>query len=413
MTVLALIGCQWGDEGKGKITDYIMKDFEVVARYQGGSNAGHTVIHNGMTFRFHHMPSGILYKEKLAIMGNGMVIDCTVLRREMDDLRSEGFECKNLFVSERAHVVMPYHMRIDELEEGSRESRIGTTKRGIGPCYTSKIERSGVRVSDLVSGHSIERALRAADRRTASFGGVGIDEKSVYEYCGMARELLKPLVCDTSEVLNERIDEGKNVLLEGAQGTLLDVDHGTYPFVTSSNTVAGNAATGTGIGPNRIDEVMGVAKAYTTRVGEGPFPTEAMGEEGKRLLEKGMEYGTTTGRARRCGYLDIPILRYAKRVNGLTSIALTKLDVLEGMGKIKVCVAYERDGKEIKSLPVSLEGCEPVYEELDGWEKTFEGSLAGKARDYVDFVAREVGVKVSLVSFGGQRGATVELEKYI
>jgi adenylosuccinate synthase len=413
MTVLALIGCQWGDEGKGKITDYIMKDFEVVARYQGGSNAGHTVIHNGMTFRFHHMPSGILYKEKLAIMGNGMVIDCTVLRREMDDLRSEGFECKNLFVSERAHVVMPYHMRIDELEEGSRESRIGTTKRGIGPCYTSKIERSGVRVSDLVSGHSIERALRAADRRTASFGGVGIDEKSVYEYCGMARELLKPRVCDTSEVLNERIDEGKNVLLEGAQGTLLDVDHGTYPFVTSSNTVAGNAATGTGIGPNRIDEVMGVAKAYTTRVGEGPFPTEAMGEEGKRLLEKGMEYGTTTGRARRCGYLDIPILRYAKRVNGLTSIALTKLDVLEGMGKIKVCVAYERDGKEIKSLPVSLEGCEPVYEELDGWEKTFEGSLAGKARDYVDFVAREVGVKVSLVSFGGQRGATVELEKYI
>lgn len=411
MVVLALVGCQWGDEGKGKIVDYLMKDFDAVARYQGGSNAGHTVVYNGKKFRFHHIPSGILYKEKMAIMGNGMVIDCDVLSEEIEELREKGFDCKNLFISDRAHIVMPYHKQIDELEERAREKKIGTTKRGIGPCYTSKIERSGIRVCDLVNDTDISGTIEAAENRVKSFGGnISVDREDIESYCKKSRELLKPYVCDASLLLSEKIEEGKNLLLEGAQGTLLDIDHGTYPFVTSSTTTAGNAATGCGIGPNHIDEVMGVTKAYTTRVGEGPFPTEDAGKEGKHLLEKGAEYGTTTGRARRCGYLDMVILRYAKRVNGLTALAVTKLDVLEGMKKIKVCIAYERDGKEIRDMPTSLEDCKPVYEELDGWEKTFDGSLTPNAREYLGFIEDALKTKIRLASFGSGREETIELE---
>jgi adenylosuccinate synthase len=410
MTVLAIVGCQWGDEGKGKVTDYIMKDFDIVARYQGGSNAGHTVVHGDRKFRFHHIPSGILYREKTAVMGNGMVIDCDVLGDELAELKKNGFECGNLYVSERAHIVMPYHRLMDGLEEGAREDRIGTTRRGIGPCYTSKIERSGVRVCDLVGGADISRALDAAERRLKSFGGA-LDRREAEEYCERGRVLLAPYVRDTSLMLSEGMDEGKSVLLEGAQGTLLDVDHGTYPFVTSSATTTGNAATGCGIAPNRIDGVLGVAKAYTTRVGEGPFPTEDRGPEGKRLLERGAEYGTTTGRARRCGYLDMVILRYAKRINGLTALAVTKLDVLEGMDSVKVCVAYERDGRELKEMPVSLERCAPVYEELKGWERTFDGSLDPRAREYLGFIEDRARTKISIVSFGSRRDETIELKR--
>jgi adenylosuccinate synthase len=414
MVVQALVGSQWGDEGKGKIIDYIMKDFDIVARYQGGSNAGHTVVYNGKEFRFHHIPSGILYKDKIAIMGNGMVIDCDVLKNEIEELRENGFNCKNLFISDRAHIVMPYHKQMDELEEKTREKKIGTTKRGIGPCYASKVERSGIRVYDLINGKDIRGALEAAEKRVRSFGGIidiDRDRERTEEYCKRGRELLKPYVKDTSLLLNEKMEEGKNLLLEGAQGTLLDIDHGTYPFVTSCATTAGNGATGCGLGPNVITEVMGVTKAYTTRVGEGPFPTEDAGREGKHLLEKGAEYGTTTGRPRRCGYLDLVILRYAKRVNGLTSLAVTKLDVLEGMEKIKVCVAYEMDGKEIKDMPTSLEDCKPVYEELDGWEKTFDGSLSSHAEEYLNFIEDSIHLKIALVSFGSRREETIELKK--
>ncbi|MDY6985497.1 MAG: adenylosuccinate synthase [Candidatus Thermoplasmatota archaeon] len=411
MVVQALVGCQWGDEGKGKIIDYLMKDFDIVARHQGGSNAGHTVVYNGKKFRFHHIPSGILYRDKMAIMGNGMVIDCSVLSEEMKELGEKGFDCKNLFISDRAHIVMPYHKQIDELEERAREKKIGTTKRGIGPCYTSKVERSGVRVCDIVNNTDISRAIEAAENRVKIFGDkISVDREGIERYCKKSRDLLEPYACDTSLLLNEKIEEGKNLLLEGAQGTLLDIDHGTYPFVTSSTTTAGNAATGCGIGPNHIDEVMGVTKAYTTRVGEGPFPTEDHGAEGKHLLEKGAEYGTTTGRARRCGYLDMVILRHAKRVNGITSLAVTKLDVLEGMKKIKICIAYEKDGREIKEVPVSFEGCKPIYEELNGWEKTFDSSLAPNAREYLGFIEDTLKTKIRIVSFGSGREETIELE---
>ena len=410
MVASVLVGCQWGDEGKGKIVDYISDSHDIIARYQGGSNAGHTVIFGSNVFKFHHVPSGILHKEKLAIMGNGMVVDCNILEEEIKDLKNRGYDCSNLRISDRSNLLMPYHRTLDVLEEAGRTSAIGTTKMGIGPCYTSKIGRTGMRVGDLFYDLDLEPHLKNADKDIKSFGGLGLNREEVLAYCGRSRKLLEPYVCDTSLLLNDALDEGKNVLLEGAQGTLLDLDFGTYPFVTSSNTIAGNSSTGTGVGPNRIKEVIGVSKAYTTRVGEGPFPTESNGDDGKKLLEKGEEYGTTTGRPRRCGYLDLVILRYAKRVNGLSSIAITKLDVLEDFERIKVCVAYEKDGKEVNEFPMRLEGYEPVYEELEGWEKTVEGSLNPAARRYIKFIEEEVKVPVSLVSFGASREKTLRLE---
>ena len=413
MTTIALIGCQWGDEGKGKIIDYFTDKFDIIARYQGGSNAGHTVIFNGKKFKFHHLPSGITHEDKLAVIGNGVVVDCDILQEEIDDLNRSGYLCNNLRISDRAHLVMPYHKLLDELEEKSRKRKIGTTRRGIGPCYTSKVERIGVRVCDLFYGVAIDGILSSINRRIESFNGTTIERKEFLGYCNNAKKILEPYVCDISRLLNDAIVNEKKILLEGAQGTLLDMDHGTYPFVTSSNTTAGNAATGVGIGPNKIDKVVGVSKAYTTRVGEGPMVTELSDRVGKHLLEKGMEYGTTTGRARRCGYLDLVILRYAQRINGLNAIALTKIDVLDGLEKVKVCVAYEKDGKETRELPSHIEGYKPIYEELEGWEKSYDNGLTGKVMKYIDFIEKETKTPVCIVSYGSSREKTEVLEELV
>jgi len=415
MTTIVLIGCQWGDEGKGKITDYLADKFDIVARYQGGSNAGHTVIFGGKKFKFHHLPSGIVHKDKLAVIGNGVVVDYEILNEEIEDLKRSGYSCNNLRISDRAHLVMPYHKLLDELEEESRKKKIGTTKRGIGPCYASKVERVGVRVCDLFDGFAVnvDGILASINRRIKNFDGTKIERKEFLEYCNNARKILKPYICDASKLLNDAIDNEKKVLLEGAQGTLLDLDHGTYPFVTSSNTTAGNGATGVGIGPNKIDKVVGVSKAYTTRVGEGPMVTELKDEVGKHLLEKGMEYGTTTGRPRRCGYLDLVILKYAQRINGLNAIALTKIDVLEGLRKVKVCVAYEKDGKETRELPPHIEGYKPVYEEQEGWERSYEKGLTGEVMKYIDFIEKETKVPVSIVSYGSSREKTEMLKELV
>jgi adenylosuccinate synthase len=412
-----IVGAQWGDEGKGKVVDLLARDADIVARYQGGPNAGHTVIAGGETWKFHHMPSGIL-SGKTCVLGAGVVIDPETFVRELDELESRGVSTEPVRVSGNAHLIMPWHVAIDGASERRLgRLKIGTTRRGIGPCYADKAARLGIRVQDLLDPKILRQKIEVALAEKnvwleRVYGAEPLDLDEVAgQYERYARRL-RAFVADTSLLIDRALRAGESVLFEGAQGTLLDLDHGTYPFVTSSNPVAGAAASLTGIGPNRIDAVLGVAKAYVTRVGEGPFPTEIEGPDQERVTELGQEFGTTTGRERRCGWLDLVALRYAVRVNGITSLALTKLDVLSAFAELPVCVRYRlQDGRESEEFPAhqsDFHHCRPVYESLPGWEEPIDsvedfGELPAAARGYVDFVERELEVDVTLVGTGAER----------
>jgi len=416
---VVLIGAQWGDEGKGRIVDVIADKVDVVARYQGGSNAGHTIVIDGETVILHHIPSGILREGKLSIIGNGVVVDPGVLLDEIERLRSAGYVIfeGNLKLSDRAHVVMPYHKEIDlAREENLGNTKIGTTGRGIGPVYEDKVARRGIRISDLIIKESLEKRLRSIlEERNLYLTRVldrePIDFERVYgEYMQFGQEL-RPYVTDTSMLLNDLISEGKRILFEGAQGVLLDVDFGTYPYVTSSNAGSGGACTGTGVSPTKLDHVFGVAKSYTTRVGGGPFPSEVSGELGLKLRECGAEYGSTTGRPRRCGWFDSIAVKYSAKINGISGLALTKLDVLSGFEKINICVGYKHNDETLTNFPSSievLENCLPVYEDMDGWEDDLTNSekisdLPSQARAFLDKIEETTGVPIFLVSLGASR----------
>lgn len=426
MSTLVIVGTQWGDEGKGKITDYLAEKADVVVRYQGGNNAGHTVEKEGVQYKLHLIPSGILYSEKICIIGNGVVVDPASLIEEIENLQKQGISVDNLKISDRAHIVFPYHIKQDELGEISKgKNDLGTTKRGIGPCYMDKSERIGIRVCDLLKPKVFEEKLRRnVEKKNKLFkelyGAEGFDFEEMYQKYLEYAEKIKPFVTDTTVLLYDLIKSGKKVLFEGAQGTLLDLDLGTYPYVTASHPIAGGVTVGAGIGPTMIDEVMGVVKAYTTRVGKGPFPTELFDENGEFLREKGHEYGTTTGRARRCGWLDAVILKYSVRVSGITHFALTKLDTLTGLKKIKICTGYKFNGRIITDFPASLEDlaqCEPVYEEFDGWEEDIQGAktfddLPYNAQKYIRRIEELIGIKAAIISVGPERNQTIVLRDF-
>ncbi len=417
MSVTALVGAQWGDEGKGKIIDILASKADVVVRAQGGNNAGHTVVADGVVYKLRLIPSGILYEGTTCVIGNGVVVNPKALIGEMNEIKSSGKSVEGLKIDARAHIVLPYHIELDGLSEKMRGgSDIGTTKRGIGPCYMDKAERSGIRMCDFIRPEVFAEKLRSNltiknKILTEVYGSNPLNFDEIYnEYIKYAVELA-PHVCDASVLIYDAIKAGKNVLFEGAQGALLDIDVGTYPFVTSSHPTAGGFCIGAGVGPTLIDECLGVCKSYTTRVGKGPFPTELFGEIGDAIRDKGGEYGTVTGRARRCGWLDLVILRFAARVNGLTSLAVNKLDTLTGIGKLKVCVGYEKNGKIIKNFPFDiseLADCNPVYVELDGWDEdiskvTRYEDLPISTKRYIDFIEENVGVKVAMVGVGPGR----------
>jgi adenylosuccinate synthase len=427
MTAIALLGAQWGDEGKGKATDLLGEKVDYVVRYQGGNNAGHTVVIRDQKYALHLLPSGILSPGVIPVIGNGVVIDPSVLFEEIKGLGERGIDTSKLRISYNAHLITPYHRTIDKVSERFLgNSKIGTTGRGIGPAYADKINRIGIRVQDLfdpsILRQKVEGALRDKNQvliKVFNRKGLEVDEV-VDEYLRYAA-LFKPYVDDTSLLLNRALDQGSNILLEGSQGTLLDVDHGTYPFVTSSNPTAGGACTGSGIGPTRISRVIGIIKAYTTRVGSGPFPTELFDDDGEKLRSIGGEVGVTTGRARRCGWYDALIARYAVRVNGLTDLFLTKLDVLTGWEKIPVCVAYEVDGKRIKELPASqsdFHHAKPIYEYLPGWSEDISAAktldqLPANARAYVKYLEEISGAPVSAVGVGQERDQTIVVRDLI
>jgi len=423
---IIITGAQWGDEGKGKVVDLLTEEADYIVRYQGGHNAGHTVVINDEKFILHLIPSGILWPGKTCIIGNGVVIDPRALLQEIGELKKRGIEIgNNLYISSRAHVIMPYHKAIEKESEKLKGSRrIGTTGRGIGPTYADKMARIGIRIADLIDPDIFKEKLYVNLQEMNFFldrlyGVKGFVFKDVYEeYLEYAKEI-KQFVADTSVILNRAIGEGKNILFEGAQGTLLDVDHGTYPYVTSSNATAGGACTGTGVGPTRIDKVIGVVKAYTTRVGSGPFPTELHGPIGDYLRERGREYGATTGRARRCGWFDAVSVAYSAMINGFTGVALTKLDVLDELEEIKICIAYRYKGQEYKSMPAELkilEECEPLYETLRGWKCPISGiskyeDLPEEAKRYIERIEELTGIKVLLISTGYRREETIIKEK--
>ncbi|WP_448380820.1 adenylosuccinate synthase [Gloeomargarita sp.] len=424
MANVIVIGAQWGDEGKGKITDLLSASADVVVRYQGGVNAGHTVVVGGQTFRLHLIPSGILYPDTQCIIGSGTVIDPQVLLEEMEQLEQLGISTRNLWISQTAHVTMPYHRVIDQAEEEYRgRHRLGTTGRGIGPTYADKSDRTGIRVQDLLDPEGLREQLTwtIAQKNVVLeklYNRPPLDaEEIIAQYLGYA-ERLRPHIVDSTLVLWEAVQKRRNILFEGAQGTLLDLDHGTYPYVTSSNPVAGGACVGAGIGPTMIDRVIGVAKAYTTRVGEGPFPTELLGEEGEYLCRRGAEFGTTTGRKRRCGWFDAVIGRYAVRINGMDCLAITKLDVLDELPEIKVCVAYEIDGQLTRNFPNSsrqFARCRPVYETLPGWQTPIShcrslDELPPAALQYLQFLASVMEVPIAIVSLGAAREQTIIVE---
>lgn len=426
MPNIVVVGAQWGDEGKGRIVDLIAEKVDVVVRYQGGSNAGHTIVTNGQTIILHHIPSGILREGKLSVIGNGVVVDPQIFLEEIERLRAAGYKVdeENLKLSDRAHVVMPYHKQVDiAREEKMGRNRIGTTGRGIGPVYEDKVARRGIKVGDLLHPESFSARLRAVlEERNLYLTRVlqkePLEFEKIFEEYIRYGEQIKGFVTDTSKLLNDLIDKRKSILFEGAQGALLDVDFGTYPYVTSSSAGSGGACTGTGVGPTKIDMVLGVAKAYTTRVGEGPFPSEISGEIGEKLRESGGEYGSTTGRPRRCGWFDAVSLRYSARVNGITAIALTKLDVLSKFNKIKICTAYKYRGEIIKDFPSHIEilkNCLPVYEEIDGWEKDLSDvkdikDLPYQARAYIDRIQEATGVPIWIVSLGASREKVIFLK---
>lgn len=419
MSAIVLIGSQWGDEGKGKITDFLAEKADCVVRYQGGSNAGHTVEVLDQQFKLHLIPSGILYPNTQCIIGNGTVVDMGELIKELQGLESRGVDTSNLRISRRAPIVLPYHKKIDSLED--RTSNIGTTKRGIGPAYADKINRIGFRIGDLLDSPAyfesrFEAQVKQKNRIIEEIHGeAGFDCRELLDELRQQAEHLKPYIADTSLLIYEAIKKGRKVLFEGAQGTLLDIDHGTYPYVTSSHPIAGGACVGAGIGPTCIDRVIGVAKAYTTRVGEGPFPTELYDADGDMLQQRGMEFGTTTGRKRRCGWLDAVVLRYATRLNCLTDLAITKLDVLDEFAVLKICTGYKYKGAVISEFPESievLEGCEPVYMELPGWRQDITGvteyeQLPPNARRYLEVIYGLTGVKQTLIAVGPKRSQTI------
>lgn len=421
MPAVVLVGAQWGDEGKGKATDLLGDRVDYVVRYQGGNNAGHTVVIGDKKFALHLLPSGILTPGCVPVIGNGVVVDLEVLFREIDGLNEKGVDTSKLLISANAHVITPYHVTVDKVSERFLGKRaIGTTGRGIGPTYGDKMGRLGIRIQDLfdpsILRQKVEGALLQKNELLVKvYNRAAVRPQEVVDHLLSFAERLKPMVADTALVLNNALAQGKTVLLEGGQGTLLDVDHGTYPFVTSSNPTAGGATTGSGIGPTKITGVIGILKAYTTRVGSGPFPTELFDEWGEYLRKTGGEVGVTTGRNRRCGWFDAPIARYATRVNGLTDIFLTKLDVLTGIKEIPVCVAYEVDGKRVEEVPVSqtdFHHAKPIYELFPGWEedissaKTFE-DLPKNAQDYVLALEKLSGTRVSAIGVGPDRNATI------
>jgi adenylosuccinate synthase len=425
MSAFIILGAQWGDEGKGKMTDYLAEGADLVVRFQGGNNAGHTVVVGDKEYKLHLIPSGILYKEKLNVIGNGVVVDPEALFKEIDYLEDlgENITPDRLMISDRSQVIMPYHKELDMLQEKARGANdIGTTKKGIGPCYTDKFERSGIRVCDLMKKDVFKEKLKTSlsmknDIITKVLGGEALDFDTIYTQYLEYAERMRPFVKDISVKIYDAIKAGKNVLFEGAQGTLLDIDYGSYPFVTSSNTIAGGVCTGAGIGPTMITNAVGIAKAYTTRVGKGPFPTELVDEVGEWIREKGFEFGVTTGRARRCGWLDLVILKSSARISGLTSFAVTKIDTLAGLEKIKVCVGYKFEGSIIDYFPASLEDlakCEPVYEEFDGWDESIADArsyeaLPENAKIYLKRIEEFTGVKISIVSVGPKRDQTMIL----
>ncbi|AFY64742.1 adenylosuccinate synthase [Geitlerinema sp. PCC 7407] len=424
MANVVVIGAQWGDEGKGKITDLLSKSADVVVRYQGGVNAGHTVVVKDQTFKLHLIPSGILYPDTDCIIGSGTVIDPKVLIEELDQLEALGVSTANLLISQTAHVTMPYHRLIDQAAEERRGThKIGTTGRGIGPTYADKSERTGIRVLDLMNSEVMKEKIRwSVNYKNVLlekfYGLQPLDPEAVIEeYLGYA-ERLRPHTVDSSLKIYDAVQRRRNILFEGAQGTLLDLDHGTYPYVTSSNPVAGGACVGAGVGPTMIDRVIGVAKAYTTRVGEGPFPTEIHDEMGQLLCARGAEFGTTTGRQRRCGWFDAVIGRYAVRINGLDCLAITKLDVLDEMDEIKVCVAYEVNGQRCEHFPNSAElfaQCTPVYETMPGWKQSTADcrsleDLPAEALSYLKFLAELMEVPIAIVSLGASRDQTIIVE---
>lgn len=421
MTVSVIVGSQWGDEGKGKITDILAADVDLVVRYQGGNNAGHTVVVGNRTFKLHLIPSGILYPDCCCVLGNGVVIDPEVLLAEMENLKTQGITVApdRFKISSIAHVILPFHKMLDSHQEAKRhEEKIGTTGRGIGPAYTDKISRRGVRILDLLSKEKLTKVIQKSDWMK-KFPDSPVTVEEVIEKYYQFGQQLKPYVIDSSLFINEAIDAKKKIILEGAQGTMLDVDHGTYPYVTSSNPLSGGACIGTGIGPHKINRVIGVTKAYVTRVGEGPFPTELTDDLGEHLRARGAEFGTTTNRPRRCGWLDLVVLRYSVRVNGFTELCITKLDVLDGLSKIKVCNQYKVDDQVVQNFPMELDifsKCEPIYEELPGWEGDISQitkfqDLPPTAKTYIQYISDMAKVPISLISVGSRRNQTIHLLK--
>jgi adenylosuccinate synthase len=425
MSSVVIVGSQWGDEGKGKLVDVLTEKADVVARSQGGHNAGHTVVINGEQFILHLLPSGILHKDKLSIIGNGTVCEPASLLEDIDELRERGITIgKNLLISRGAHLIMPYHMALEAACEKHRgKDRIGTTGKGIGPAYVEKASRTGIKVGDMlypeVFREKLEKALSFVNKVLEKvYNEKGFKAEDVFSKYMQYAERLSEHIADTDIVINQNLDEGRNVLFEGAQGTLLDLDHGTYPFVTSSNAVAGGVCTGLGVGPTKIDKVIGVVKAYTTRVGEGPFPTEQDNPIGEGLRKEGAEYGATTGRPRRCGWLDVVALRHAVRINGLTGIAITKLDVLDGLEELRICTSYMFGNETLTEFPkeaVVLKECRPEYETIKGWKgsthgKTSFDELPNEAQEYLKTIERMLGVEIQMVSTGPNRDQLIILK---
>ena len=416
MPAVVIVGAQWGDEGKGKITDYLAPAADTVVRYQGGNNAGHTVVVGPSTYKFHLIPSGVLYRDKTCVLGNGVVVDPEELIGELDALEAQGVSTKGLRISDQAHFILPTHCILDQRSEARKgEDKIGTTGRGIGPAYRDKVHRSGIRVGDPRDPVRLRRLVVAHfEEHRGELEGVDWNVEKMVDYLVRCYARLAPYVCNTPALINDTLDQGGRVLLEGAQGTLLDIDHGTYPFVTSSSPTAGGACIGAGVGPTRINAVVGVAKAYTTRVGAGPFPTELHDAAGELLRKTGREFGTTTGRPRRCGWLDLVALRYAVRINGITHLCITKLDVLDVFDELKLCNAYRIHGKETRDFPSQLsevEAIEPVYETMPGWKQptgTARGwsELPRRAIAYISRIEEYLKVPVALVSVGAERTAS-------
>lgn len=423
MDTHVIVGAQWGDEGKGKVTDFLAEKSDLVVRFQGGNNAGHTIEVGDKQYKLHLIPSGIIYGDKLNVIGNGVAFDPLAFFEELEYLKKCGVEVKpeGLNISDRVNLIMPYHKVLDKLKEKARgKNDIGTTAKGIGPCYTDKYERSGIRMCDLMDKDTFTEKLEIVlkeknDYITKILGGEALDFNRINEEFLALSDKLRPFVKDTSVVVYDAIKAGKKVLFEGAQGMLLDIDYGSYPYVTSSNTTSCGVAAGVGIGPNMVKEVYGITKAYTTRVGKGPFPCELLDEMGKKIQEKGHEFGVTTGRARRCGWLDLVIVKTTARVAGLTKLYMTKIDTLADLGTLKICVAYELDGKRIDYFPASLKDlarCKPIYEEFEGWEddikyaRSYE-ELPENAKKYLKRIEEVTGVEIGFISVGPKRDESI------